>query len=236
MKHLLSQVLLGSGLLLPVGASHAQTTWSIGPQVGTNFANCRSAGASNSGYRFGWVAGAQGRLSWRHFALASAVLFAQQGNTSSQAIDYQDPVTGLPDQHGTYTTQLRLNYLTLPLHVTFAPAASAHGPQVFAGPYLSVLLGGTYSQAGPTQAAQSVPVLVASAPTQYTGYYAQRYDAGVQAGVGYRFEHLVLQAAYSLGLRDVRLGYAFAVSAFNAPPEYNRAFQASVSYLVDLKH
>jgi hypothetical protein len=236
MKQLLSQVLLGSSLLLSVRASHAQTTWSIGPQVGTNLANCRSAGASNSAYRFGWVAGAQGRLSWRHFALASAVLFAQQGNTSSQDIDYQDPVTGLPDQHGTYTTQLRLNYLTLPFHVTFAPAGTAHGPQVFAGPYLSVLLGGSYSQAGPTQAAQSVPVQGASQPTQYAGYYAQRYDAGVQAGVGYRFEHLVLQAAYSLGLRDVRVGYAFAVAAFNPPADYNRAFQASVSYLVDLKH
>jgi hypothetical protein len=236
MKQLLSPFLFGSYLLLPAGFAQAQTSFRIGPQVGASLATGHTAGVGNPAYHLGCVAGVQASLSWPRFALEPAVLFCQKGNTLSQDVAYRDPVTGLPNQHGTFTSQLRLNYLTLPLHLTFAPAGPASGPQFFAGPYLGLLLGGTHSQAGPDQVTTTSPVYVGSPPTVFNGYYAQRYDAGVQAGLGYRFQHLVLQAEYSLGLREVAPGSAFAASAVKPPATYNRAFQASVSYLVACPH
>ena len=235
MKHLVSTLLLAGSLGLAT-AAQAQVQVSLGPRVGENLSTHRlDADDATSAYRFGLAAGVQASLSWKKFALQPALLFSQKGSSVSEELLFS--TNGGTLQAGTFTTKVRLSYLTLPLNFVFAPAGTGTGPQVFAGPYLGVLLGGRLEQSYPPDLATSGPVYVVgngdipSAP----GYYSNRFDAGVQGGVGFRFEHLLLQAEYSLGLRNQFPAYSTNPLVPNRT-EYNRSFQASVSYLFDLKH
>jgi hypothetical protein len=63
------------------------------------------------------------------------------------------------------------------------------------------------------------------------GSFARRFDAGLQGGVGYRYQALLLELGYSLGLRDVAARYTYNGIPVSSSPYYNRAFQASLSYL-----
>ena len=124
----------------------------------------------------------------------------------------------------------------VPLNFALAPAGKASGPHFFAGPYASLLLGGSFYQAPPGQASTTTPVLIANQADSTGSYYARRFDAGVQAGLGFRLEHLVLQAEYSLGVRNLDPTYSFRGVPVTSSSSHNRAFQASVSYLFDFKH
>jgi len=224
----------GSFLFLAV-AAQAQVSISIGPKVGENLSNRHIAGNGNTDHRFGWVAGAQASFTWGRFALQPALLFSQKGNSYSTDVDYRN-ATNLPFQHRTYTSQLRLNYLTLPVNFTFAPSGTATGPQFFAGPYVSALLGGNFKTTVSGLGSETSPVYAGDRSKVVDGYYAGRLDAGLQAGLGFRCEHLVFQAEYSLGLRDIEHTYIFAGQATSYVASYNRGFQASASYLFDVKH
>jgi hypothetical protein len=66
--------------------------------------------------------------------------------------------------------------------------------------------------------------------------YAQRFDGGLQAGVGYRLKEFQLQASYSLGLHNSVVRFQYNGKVYdNEPAYYNRAFQVSLSYLVSSK-
>lgn len=228
MSKLLPISLLASGLALVAPAAHAQVKVSVGPVLGETLAKQHFNDDFKVDYRFGLVAGVQAYLSWGRFALQPALLFSQKGyKYLSQTQLNNDPT--LLD----LTTKLRLNYLTLPLNFTFAPAGTGTGPQFFAGPYVSMLLGGSLEQNLSGQPDASQPIRIANEADLFDGPTARRFETGIQGGLGFRYESLVLQAAYSLGLSDTSPSYNYIG---RTPKAYNRGFQVSVGYLFDVTH
>jgi hypothetical protein len=77
----------------------------------------------------------------------------------------------------------------------------------------------------------------ANALQSAANFYARRLDLGAQAGVGYQLGRALLQASYSLGLRNVAAPTTYfsnGVPTSSYSPKYcNRAVQVSVSYLFD---
>ena len=125
---------------------------------------------------------------------------------------------------------------------------NGRGGQVFLGPYVGWLLGGTYpsttgsargtSVSGGTTFSGDVKTGDTYATsTKDTNYYFRKLDAGAQLGVGYGFEALQLQASFSYGLRDIGAAYApNAGNPYQAPVIHNYGFQVSASYLFSPKN
>jgi hypothetical protein len=108
------------------------------------------------------------------------------------------------------------------------PGAAGQGIRLFAGGYASFLLGGSQEVSG--TALNLKRKVVASNDYQGPGsYYSRSVDAGLQAGVGYRLNDVLVQATYSQGLRDTYVDL-MNVGLF-AGSSYNRSFHLSVAYL-----
>lgn len=218
--------LLVSSFTLLVTSAQAQTTFSIGPQMGLTV-----AGASNPSpntttihYRTGFEAGLQSIMQFGHLAVQPSLHFAQKG---------------LDEHYGrnlySRYTDYRLNYLTLPVNVAYSLHPDGQGLQVFAGPYIGMLLGGNYqltsddrSAFGGTSSyegaieAGTIYTVPAPGSTAPQPRLCRRFDMGLQVGLGYRFGKLLAQAEFAFGLSDL---YPLLPSA------HNRTAQASVSYL-----
>jgi hypothetical protein len=235
MKQLLPLV---TGALLLARTAHAQATFSIGPRVGLNSSavhfpvDYRTSSTSRAGFEAGLTSNVQ----FGHFALQPSLLFSQKGSGSSgYLVGLDTPVT--------YDEQLRLNYLTLPLNLAFTLGKDGKGLQVFGGPYVSMLLGGHYVRqthegggylGGPAYEVEVTgKVKPASIVSDSDNKYSQRFDTGLQAGVGYRLGGFLLQANYSLGLRNLATQYrGYDGRLYDDPAYYNRSWQVSLSYLV----
>ncbi len=137
-----------------------------------------------------------------------------------------------------------LNYLLAPINLLASQRKGGRGGQVFVGPYLGWLLGGTYRSTTGTAYASSVSggttvsgeVKAGETYTtnrRDTNYYLRRLDAGLQVGVGYGFDALQLQASFSLGLRNIGAAYTpDAGNYYEAPVIKNRGFQLAAAYLL----
>jgi hypothetical protein len=222
--------LLVGGFLLAT-ATQAQVHVRVGPQVGLTLATTHFTNAEYmTSYRPGVEAGVRATIGYGHMALQPAVLFSQQG--------YQQHTASGGGVRGEQTH--RLNYLCFPLNVAYAQHAGGQGVQVSAGPYLGLLLGGhynlqvTYANGRTTSEGQIVagsiqPDKYPFSPYYDTDVYSRRFDAGVQAGLGYQYGGLLLQAQYGFGLRNLA-AYREA-SATDDPAYYNRTFHLSLAYL-----
>lgn len=151
--------------------------------------------------------------------------------------------TGGAQQGRTYTSAVRLNYLSLPLNLVFTQRAQGQGGQLFAGPYLSVLLGGqaaeTVTSTGTATVATTYPVVRGANGRHPDTFYAPAVDAGLQVGVGYQYRRALLQAAYQCGLRHLAAEHpALTTNALAAPlvavdsPSQQRGFEVGLTYLV----
>jgi hypothetical protein len=231
MNKLFVTSLVAGGLGLNT-AAHAQLKVSLGPVVGETLMKQHVDTNSGLDHRFGLVAGAQAYLSRGRFALQPALLFAQKGYKYATEIEYRSGPNS-PVTQATYAVKQRLNYLTLPVNFVFAPSGSATGPQFFAGPYVSLLLGGNIEQGElPDLSASTTSLRIANEARLGDGPTARRFDAGFQAGLGFRVDGLVLQASYSLGLGNIRPTYVDVGGS--SASAYNRGFQVSVAYLFDI--
>lgn len=244
--------------VLPAVATpaQAQAHFSLGPQVSVggstssyfDYGNYSDGGRHyQTDYLVGFEAGVAGALRVGRLTVQPALLFSQRGfhikdNYSSY---YWNAVT---------TARLRLNYLSLPISVAYALQPDGQGLQFFGGPYVSLLLGGTYTYdnsyvgyrrplytiqgtlpvagSGPYRDASNDP---ASAPAPTT-YYSRRMDAGCQAGLGYRFGSSLVRVSYSLGLLNLGVGSQIdrgqaGVYSTEPPKYYNQALQLSFAYL-----
>jgi len=74
-----------------------------------------------------------------HFALQPSLLFSQKGYRHLGHLLNFDIVSP-------YEEDVRLHYLTLPLNLAYTLGRDGQGLQVFAGPYVSLLVGGSYAQ------------------------------------------------------------------------------------------
>jgi hypothetical protein len=238
MKH---TYLFLAGSLLLAGTAQAQATFSVGPRVGLNVATAHLPVNYDGPYtsRAGFEAGLTSNIQFGHFALQPSVLFSQKGYGSSGSL----PVLDFPM---TYDEQVRLNYLTVPLNLAFTLGKAGQGLQIFAGPYVSMLLGGNYARqihrgggyvgSIPDDIELTGKVKPASVVSDSDNEYSRRFDTGLQAGVGYRLGGLQVQASYSVGLRNLATQYRDTAGyTYNEPGYYNRAWQVSFSYLVGRK-
>lgn len=240
MKH---HLLLAATLLLAGTAAHAQVRFAIGPQgsyllttASYHYDYSASGSTSTTGYRSSFAAGFLAEIGFGHVALQPAIQYARKGATQAVV----GPAAYLPFAA---TIRYRLDYLTLPLNVAFTQHADGQGAQLFAGPYVGVLLGGettadvTY-QNTPGVVLQSSSTRRLEVGTPYiigvSDYYThlRRVDAGLQGGIGYRYHGLLLQAGFSLGFTNANEGYDPQPTGYPDSPTYrNRAFQLSLAYL-----
>jgi len=233
--------------LLWVGTASAraqQPSFSLGPRVGLNAATYHSAQLHDyetQGYRVGLEAGLASTVNFGHLGLQAAVLYAQRGATLHADIEFNSG-SGTGNK-GTYDASSRLNCVTMPLALAYNQRTDGQGAQLFAGPYFSLLLNGHYDNTltspsgGATSRSGAITPVNDEAldlATHPVPAYRRRFDAGLQGGLGYRYHALLFQASYSLGLQNAMASFTYNGAPVNHPASYNRAFQASLSYLFGL--
>jgi hypothetical protein len=225
-------LLLATTLLSTASVAQAQVRFTAGPQVGYNLTTVNfkldNGGATYAtSSRSGFAAGIMADIGFGHLALQPAVQFAQKGY--DQVATYSLVTSG----------RIRFNYLAVPVNLAYTQHRDGQGAQVFAGPYVAFLLGGRYSSETtgglfPTTETGKVVAATSYTPTfTDTNFYSRRVDAGLQFGLGYRYQGLLLQAAYSLGLTNqASVVEQLPGGNFYPVPTYrNRAFQLSLAYL-----
>ncbi|AMJ64326.1 hypothetical protein AXW84_01955 [Hymenobacter sp. PAMC 26628] len=223
--------------LLTSVLTHAQTTFSVGPRVGGGLFTVHFQQVGNdyskSIYRSGWSAGLAGEIGLGHWALQPAVLYEQGGFKSQMLYN---------NGRSTYDNRddVRLQYVTIPLHVAYRQRATGQGVQAFAGPYLGLLLGGRYRSTSDNandgfHAEGSATVSADPNASSAPGLVLQRVDAGLEGGVGYRYQGFLLHAGYRLGLRNVNSDQYYGLISFGSTKYRTRAFQASLTYLFGFK-
>lgn len=246
----MGMVLAAGGPL--AGTAQAQVRVSIGPRFGVNvsstpYATYYRPDGMRTTARTGIEAGVMASLSQGHWALQPALLFSQKGFK----IDDEHST----EAYGNYSWNLTqedycFNYLTLPINLAYAQHADGQGFQLFAGPYVSILLGGTYTSftsysyrtphaGGGSSNRTNGTVAAFEDPwptTPNNVFYTQRLDAGVQGGLGYGYGRALLHLGYSLGLRNLGKEHSVSGNAgsatISASVYHNSAFQASLSYLL----
>lgn len=232
------RLLLALPLLSAAPLAHAQVRLSVGPQVGYNLTTVNYKLDSGRSYttssRSGFAAGVMADIGFGHLAIQPAVQFTQKGydQTVTSSLNYL-----------TTSSQVRFNYLAVPVNVAYTQHRDGQGAQVFAGPYVGVLLGGHYTSVTRYPAAILLPDITTEgkvvAAESYTpsstdsNCYSRRVDAGLQFGLGYRYQGLLLQAAYSLGLTNqASVAEQLPGGGPAVYPTYrNRAFQLALAYL-----
>jgi len=224
--------LLTGILVLAASAAQAQSAFSIGPLASLTVAgaNPDTSPDVTITYRTGAEAGIQSVVQFGHVAVQPSLRYTQKGFHYHYG-------------HGLYDsdTDYRLNYLTLPLNVAYSLRPDGQGLQVFAGPYVGMLLGGNYqtsaydrsgfgggrySREGKIAPGEEYRVPPPGTTVADYPLLSHRFDSGVQTGLGYRYGKLLVQASFSFGLRDL---------GPELPYYRNRVAQASLSYLFSPK-
>lgn len=243
--------LLFAGLGGLTRTAQAQLALSVGPRVGLTLATTRFAPderypgvvtTSITSARPGLELGVVGSLSFGHWLVQPAVLYSQKGfhvqGTRSNVISTDGTIPA------PYQQANRMTYLTFPLNLVYAQHSTGAGVQLFAGPYLSFLVAGNYQLTLPsTTLVVDVTGDIAGGkrPATFNGFtnhtlYSQRVDAGFQAGLGYQWHQVLLQTAYSVGLRNLAPSDFASHSYLGNGPDYrNRVWQLSLAYLLRLK-
>lgn len=238
--------------LLTVNQAHAQATFSIGPRVGLNLSTFHYPDESafqnpylsnQSSYtlshRSGIEVGLAASIGVEHFAIQPSLLYSQKGYQADFEQGYPDISKGFVSRPFHYTS--RFNYLTLPINVVYTHRKNGQGAQVFAGPYIGFLLGGNYEikdlSANPVPTGRN-DVTAGGLNGDDGILHSQSLDIGLQSGLGYRYQNLLVQVSYSLGLRNLAvdyLGYGLPAPV-SQPSYYNRAWQVSLCYLFGPKN
>jgi hypothetical protein len=228
MKATVTSLLVLSGLAGPAFTAQAQATISFGPRLGLNVSTFSydygdtPTGLSNeTNYVAGVQVGGTVNVDFGNFAFQPSLIFSQKG---------AELVGSASDDSNGYTSSYKasvkttLNVLEIPLNFVYTTGGD-HGFQVFAGPYVAMGVGGSGS--GKVTIASDDPDVVFSGavgsfpidvnveygdkesdnsgnsnPTgnlQATATF-RRFDAGFNAGIGYRVGPFQAQAGYGFGL------------------------------------
>jgi hypothetical protein len=220
----------------------AQTHLSIGPTIGVNIASADYRDANSiyeydNSYVSRFEAGIIASIRHHHFTLQPALLYSQKGfvlNGNYRSVSSTGQV-GVGSVFNVYS----LNYLTLPVNLVYAQKANGQGFQLFGGGYVGRLLGGRvlYDNYQGVEGGNrnhfegEVPVRAGNEFQNDGAYYSQRYDAGLQAGIGFMYAGLQVQVAYSLGLRSLQAHQPLYIRA-EEPNYYNKTVHASIAYLL----
>jgi len=257
MKHFITSLVLIAGLSGTAFSAQAQSKISFGPRLGLNISNFSykvpniPAGVNNetnsiAGVQVGGVV----NIDFGKVAFQPAVLFSQKGaETVLSAEDRSNP-----PYVSSYkvTAKPQLNYLEIPLNVVYTSGGD-HGFQLFAGPYLAFGVGGSGSAKVDIESNDPDAInagAVGSFPVSMEVEFAdqqndnasnnsnqnslnviatfRRFDAGLNAGVGYRIGAVQIQAGYGLGL--VNFVPKDTDGTDTGATGYNRVFQFTGTY------
>jgi hypothetical protein len=236
------KLIFSLGLGSIVEASHAQATFSLGPQVGLNVT---TATYSHNGVSFYDLrtaplsrleAGLVATMGSGHFLLQPALLYSQKGFVLKGTLLPNTSPTSRPIA-AQVTSQL--NYLTLPLNFVYGQKADGEGFRLFGGGYVGLLLGGkrkVRDEYANTNSFASIyesesPIKPGNNSASVTNFYAKRLDAGLQAGLGYQHRSALVQLTYSVGLTNPAVTYP-VLPVENTPSYHNRALTVSLAYLL----
>ena len=223
--------LLLLGGLSAATASQAQTRISIGPRLGGNlatgtFSSFDQSALAGTDYSYsrgsllGVQVGVAASIGSGHWAVQPALVFTQKGLRQKLTASYSFGVLTAQEND---QIDCRVHYLELPINVVYSLGRDGEGFQVFAGPYVAIGVGGQanyslsvvtndpnfpgYSDNGSQQFSFG-NTFVEPDPnsTNSSGIdaRARRFDAGINAGVGYRRGPVQVQLGYGLGLLNVQ--------------------------------
>ncbi|MGI4863561.1 MAG: outer membrane beta-barrel protein [Janthinobacterium lividum] len=240
---------------LAATTAQAQTRISIGPRLGANLMSASAAAIDQSAlsgidYSYskssllGWQVGLGASFGSGHWEVQPALILTQKGLRQKLAANYSFGVLTVQENDQIDT---RAHYLELPINVVYCLGQDGNGFQLFAGPYVAVGVGGQahYSLAqttnDPSYPGDSYdgshkvafgdtfvePDPNASGP----GIEARmrRFDAGFNAGVGYRSGPVQVQLGYGLGLLNVQPDYPDSYQVDNTKAHL-RTVQLAATY------
>jgi len=232
----LASLLTVSVLLVASSGAEAQVKFSLGPRIGIQrthqssyFPNSVLGDIEHTPYRHGFQAGIIGVVQFVHLAIQPALLFSQKGYHHTQYI-----YSSYWKVHVHGSTKQNLNYLELPVNFVFSTGKD-DGFQVLLGGYAAAGIGGRFRQ---KSYAEEGPI------NEYAGYVegsrisrnpfgegAQRYDFGVNGGLGYKYKHLQMQIIYGLGLLNVEHQASSTPYGPSTGPR-NRSLQLTTAYML----
>lgn len=220
---------LSSALCYSV-SSLGQTRIEFGPHLGLN---AGTAVYNNFGrdldtkFALRGEIGATASVRWGHWGLLASGLFAQKGFRIDD--EYNGPTDGSSNLIYMHWRQnYRLDYLTVPVNLVYHWRADGQGLQLFAGGYVGRLLGGRYRYDDVNVLEwDGAPLLLSGKghgrlrttdrigdETTREWEYLRPWDAGVQAGLGYRHQRLLVQLGYTRSLRDLGPEYPGQTSPY----------------------
>lgn len=223
--------------MLAASLAHAQVRFSAGPQVGYTLSTADykfSNATFDNRYRSGFSGGLTAEVGVGHLLIRPAVLFAQKGYNQEYTNNGSFGTTG------TTSSRTRIDYLTVPLNIGYAQHNDGQGFQVFAGAYFGFVLGGHYNGesdysspyvSGTQHQTYSGSIVTDGNVTSNTDQPVRSKDFGVQGGIGYRYQSLLAQLEYSVGLKNVDPNNSSGSSYTGSPTYHNRVFQLSLAYL-----
>ncbi|MCB2409153.1 PorT family protein [Hymenobacter lucidus] len=248
-----SSAILAAFLFTATTAS-AQTTYRFGVRVGGNLATTTEKGpqqyavanASGTYSKSPVFAGQLGvvmEVARGNVAFQPALVFSQKGTDIDGVTTIVDGTSGYEVRREGHS-KARYHWLELPLNVVYTLPGTT-GLQLFAGPYAAVGVGGqvktvidntttdpSQGTVPPTRFKAEITYGLDNTPAGGGGlsireFYSRRFDAGFNAGVGYRRGPFQVQAGIGLGL--VNLYYSNA-EGYDEQSGYNRMAQLTGTY------
>ena len=263
MKNLFSAILLTAGFAGAATSAQAQAAIEFGPRLGLNISTFKESGvpASNIEQEINAVAGLQVGLTLNaaindHFSFQPSLLFTQKGAELVGRVSAPGASTAYKTDIK-FTAKPRFNYLELPLNFVYT-FGGREGFQVFAGPYAALGVSGSGSAKGEINT--NDPALLALGATGTfpatlnvefgsqqndnsnsnttpgslsATITARRFDAGLNAGVGYRVGPFQAQLGYGLGL--VNFVPKDTQGNDTDTKSYHRVWQLSANYFFGSK-
>jgi hypothetical protein len=253
MKNLFTALLLTAATATTVQAQSV----TFGPRLGLNLTTSANSGTpSGFGQDTKSIVGVQvgGTLNiafGEHLAFQPSLLYTQKGmETTGTETDRTDPpsVTTI-----TASATTKFNYLELPLNFVYTVGGS-EGLQFFAGPYVAMGVGGSGSykvnlnstdpNLAPFNGDYPGSLSIEFADKQNDNsslnnsnstsptitVTARRFDAGLNAGIGYRVGPFQAQLGYGLGL--VNFVPNDSDGNDTGSKSYHRGFQLSANYFL----
>jgi hypothetical protein len=192
-------------------------------------------GTLTTGYQTGFAVGLISNLSLSgHWSLSPGLRYVHSGFKTDEVVPYTDPGSKSSTH---FKSTFALNRIELPVDLLCFFDQSRKGLFLTAGASVGMLLGGKRTVDVTTNdGTSSVPfysikddIKVAKIyPLGATAYYSQRWEAGIEAGFGYKYNSIAVQAFYRLGVANIATNSAVG---FPSPSIYSRLAELQVSYL-----
>lgn len=229
MKHL--PTFFAASLLLNVATASAQKTFSVGVRGGLNRASTTLADASSftginaynrTANKDAIYAGQLGLVleaAFGKFAVQPALVFSQKGEKFNTDVYFNGVGVGLSARS---TSTNRYNWLELPVNFVYTLHGD-YGLQFLAGPYVAMAVGGR--QTGTSYFSSPNAFYVPYEFDNQINYNSytnnQRFDAGMNFGLGYRQGPVQVQAGFGIGFVNLHRSIPSIDPGFSPSTLYN---------------